>query len=85
MQMVSDVLAMDRTTLTANLKPLERRGLVSVAVDEGDKRIRRLSLTEAGRETLAQALPLWEQAQAEIGRLISADPENLLADLRALS
>ena len=46
---VSTLLAMDRTTLTANLKPLERRGLLTVTVDDADKRTRRLSLTPAGR------------------------------------
>src|SRR5438045_7677432 len=44
---VSSLLAMDRTTLTANLKPLERRGLVTVAADDADKRTRRLTLTPA--------------------------------------
>src|SRR6266705_2701755 len=39
---VSALLAMDRTTLTANLKPLERRGLVKVSIDDADKRTRRL-------------------------------------------
>src|SRR6266853_2881970 len=38
---VAALLAMDRTTLTANLKPLERRGLVKVTVDGADKRCRR--------------------------------------------
>ena len=46
---VSTLLAMDRTTLTANLKPLERRGLVTVSVDAADKRSRRLTLTPPGR------------------------------------
>src|SRR5438874_6289164 len=45
---VSALLAMDRTTLTANLKPLERRGLVRVTMDDADKRTRRLKLTSAG-------------------------------------
>lgn len=44
---VSALLAMDRTTLTANLKPLERRGLVKVSIDDADKRTRRLKLTPA--------------------------------------
>ena len=51
---VSALLAMDRTTLTANLKPLERRGLVTVTVDDADKRARRLSLTPAGRALLVR-------------------------------
>jgi DNA-binding MarR family transcriptional regulator len=45
---VSALMAMDRTTLTANLKPLERRGLVKVAVAPADKRSRLLTLTPAG-------------------------------------
>ena len=46
---VATLLALDRTTLTANLKPLERRGLVKVKVDREDKRSRRLIMTPAGR------------------------------------
>src|SRR5208283_288408 len=49
---VSKLLALDRTTLTANLKPLQRRGLVKVKVDAADKRGRRLILTAAGRAVL---------------------------------
>lgn len=83
---VSSVLAMDRTTLTANLKPLERRGLVAIKIDEADRRSRRLQLTEAGRELLRKALPLWEKGQAANKSLIpSKDFNRLLADLRALS
>ncbi|HEX6980081.1 MAG TPA: MarR family winged helix-turn-helix transcriptional regulator [Alphaproteobacteria bacterium] len=83
---VSEVLAMDRTTLTANLKPLERRGLVKVMVDKADKRSRRLALTPAGRALLAAAFPVWERTQAAVERLVTAsDPERLRADLRALS
>src|SRR5512135_3797635 len=56
---VATLLAMDRTTLTANLKPLERRGLVKVTVDEEDKRSRLLTLTLAGHKLLDSALPIW--------------------------
>ena len=51
---VAGVLAMDRTTLTANLKPLARRGLVEIRVDAADRRSRRLVLTAAGRSLLAR-------------------------------
>jgi DNA-binding MarR family transcriptional regulator len=86
MTQVSAVLAMDRTTLTANLKPLERRGLIKVAVDATDRRGRRLSLTAAGRRLLAAALPLWQREQDAQARLLAgADIEGLLAHLRALS
>lgn len=83
---VSDVLAMDRTTVTANLKPLERRGLVAVAVDPSDRRSRRLSLTPAGRKLLAEAFPLWEGTQEEVQKLAGdSDLERFCAELRALS
>jgi DNA-binding MarR family transcriptional regulator len=81
---VSALLAMDRTTLTANLKPLERRGLVRVSIDEADRRGRRLALTPDGRRLLAAAFPLWKQAQAANESLVP-DAERLLAELRALS
>ena len=83
---VAALLAMDRTTLTANLKPLERRGLVAVSVDETDRRNRLMTLTPAGRALLASAVPVWEQTHVEIERLITgSDPDTLRADLRALS
>src|ERR1700685_615013 len=53
MAAVASLLAMDRTTLTAALKPLERRGLVTVAADPTDRRGRRLSLTPEGKTLLA--------------------------------
>src|SRR5690242_8041145 len=52
---VSTLLVMDRTTLTANLKPLERRGLVRISVDDADRRTRRLALTQQGRALLSAA------------------------------
>ena len=84
---VSSLLAMDRTTLTANLKPLERRGLVNVTVDEADRRSRRLALTPDGQDVLAKAVPLWAECQAENARLVTASEnlDNLLAELRSLS
>ena len=48
---VATLLAMDRTTLTAALKPLERRGLVAVTADPADRRGRRLTLTPQGHST----------------------------------
>jgi DNA-binding MarR family transcriptional regulator len=83
---VAELLAMDRTTLTAKLKPLERRGLVAVATDAADRRSRRLALTADGRGLLAAALPVWERTHAEAERLlVGSDPDRLRADLRALS
>jgi DNA-binding MarR family transcriptional regulator len=83
---VSALLATDRTTLTANLKPLERRGLVKVSIDDADRRARRLKLTPAGRALLVAAVPIWKQTHALVENLLpSANCEELRVDLRALS
>src|SRR3954454_24620153 len=66
---VAALLAMDRTTLTAALKPLERRGLVAVSVDPKDRRGRLLRLTPAGRALLRKAVPIWEQTHGEAEQL----------------
>jgi DNA-binding MarR family transcriptional regulator len=82
---VSAVLAMDRTTLTANLKPLERRGLIEVTMDPADKRTRRLAVTSAGRELLVAAVPIWIATHAALEQVIGdAGPDRLRADLLAL-
>lgn len=60
MARLAEFLAMDRTTLTAALKALERRGLARIAADAQDRRVRRIRLTEAGRSVLAAAVPIWE-------------------------
>ncbi|ABA80724.1 MarR family transcriptional regulator [Rhodobacter sphaeroides] len=81
---VAEVLAVDRTTLTAALKPLERRGLLQVRPDAGDRRLRRLALTEAGRGLLGRAIPVWEETMAALERGIGRDPSDLAAGLEAL-
>lgn len=83
---VARLLAMDRTTLTAVLKPLERRGYVAVAVDPADRRGRRLRLTPAGEDCLAQTVPVWVQMHEMVeGLLPEADAARLRRDLLALS
>jgi len=61
---LAEFLAMDRTTLTAALKPLERRGLIQVSVDPDDRRSRLLRLTAKGRGLLGRALPIWKEHHA---------------------
>jgi DNA-binding MarR family transcriptional regulator len=83
---VAALLAMDRTTLTAALKPLERRRLVKVSVDQDDRRSRRLSITASGRALLAKAFPIWKETHAAIERqLVSSGADALRAALRSLS
>jgi len=90
MASVATLLAMDRTTLTAALKPLERRGLVTVAKDPTDRRGRRLSLTPEGKTLLATAVPIWEQTHRDVEALLQnadkgVDPDHLRKGLLALS
>src|ERR1700753_1538609 len=83
---VAALLAMDRTTLTAALKPLERRGLVEVIRDQSDRRSRLLKLTDKGRSLLAQALPLWKRTHDEVEQLLpDQNPDHLRRSLQALS
>jgi DNA-binding MarR family transcriptional regulator len=83
---VASLLAMDRTTLTAALKPLERRRLVKVAVGKEDRRNRLLSITPAGRALLNKAFPIWKKTHAEVEKEIAGtSPDRLRAVLRALS
>jgi DNA-binding MarR family transcriptional regulator len=77
------LMDLDRTTMTRNLAPLERRGLVASAASD-DARNRVIRLTEKGRDTLAAALPIWTRVQARIVKgLGDARWKGLLGDLRA--
>jgi DNA-binding MarR family transcriptional regulator len=81
---VADVLAMDRTTLTAALKPLKRRKLVTIAIDKEDRRSRRLALSDQGRALLASAVPIWKKVHAELDKLLPRSGDALRKDLNAL-
>jgi DNA-binding MarR family transcriptional regulator len=83
---VASLLAMDRTTLTAALKPLERRGLVKVSPDPNDRRSRILILTAKGKKTMASAMPTWQSTHDEIERLLpTGSPDDLRRNLNALA
>lgn len=62
---LAETLVTDRTTLTRNLKPLEKQGLIKTVPGE-DRRMRVISLTDEGRKALIAAFPLWKQAQSHI-------------------
>jgi DNA-binding MarR family transcriptional regulator len=63
---LAEVLATERTTLTRNIVPLERAGLLRVARDPDDARARILTLTRAGERAIEAAFPLWELAQRRV-------------------
>ena len=83
---VAQLLAMDRTTLTAMLKPLERRGLVTIGVNAADRRNRLLALTDAGRTLLAAATPIWRETHAKVeAQLPDFDADGLRLALNSLA
>ena len=83
---VASLLAMDRTTLTAALKPLRRRGLVRISADPADRRGRLLELTAKGRTALTRAVPIWRKTHVAVEALLrDGEPDRLRSNLRALS
>ena len=83
---VASLLAMDRTTLTANLKPLERRGMIELVADEKDRRSRRVRLLNAGMAALSAALPIWIGTHAKIDAELGNDQAAALrGGLRAVA
>lgn len=80
MKKLAKRLVMDRTTLTRNLGPLERRNLVQLVGDPDDLRVRMVNLTAEGLEALISALPYWQQAQE---RMIAGLGQSLWQQLRS--
>ncbi len=86
MAAVASLLGMDRTTLTAVLKALQRRGLVKVTADPADGRARVMTLTAKGRRLLARAVPVWRNTHTAVEALLrDGDSDRLRNNLRALS
>lgn len=81
---VASLLAMDRTTLTAALKPLERRGLIVVEPSGTDRRRRLLRLTSEGHAVLCAALPVWRSTHARIEAQLAGGADGLRAGLSRL-
>ncbi|MCC5960097.1 MAG: winged helix DNA-binding protein [Rhodobacteraceae bacterium] len=70
---LSELLALEISTLTRNLGALEKADLVAIGRSETDRRVRVVRLTDAGKGRLAGALPYWKQAHAEIVATLGAD------------
>ena len=86
MSAVASLLGMDRTTLTAALKPLQRRRLLKIGVDQADRRSRILTLTPEGRKLLARAVPVWRKTHVAVESLLpDGDSDRLRKSLRAVS
>src|ERR1700709_826278 len=83
---VASLLRMDRTTLTAALKPLVRRGLIGVKADPKDRRGRLLTLTASGRRLAASAVPIWKRTHHALDNMFaSSEPHRLREHLLVLS
>jgi DNA-binding MarR family transcriptional regulator len=82
MSTLADLLGMDRTTLTRNLKSLREAGLVASAAGE-DRRSRLISLTDSGRTALETTLPLWREAQHRATELLGEDRAGQLTPILA--
>lgn len=81
---LAQVLVVDRTTLTRNLRLLRDAGLVESRPGRAGREVR-FGLTDAGRATLTRALPLWREAQQGIvGAFGSALWPTMVADLDRL-
>ena len=66
-------LVMDISALGHTLKPMLRDGLIKLVPDVDDKRARRVVLTSAGKETLAQGEILWRQAHGRLEAMMGPD------------
>jgi DNA-binding MarR family transcriptional regulator len=82
---LSKNLLMDRTTLTRNLRPLEKQGFIIVASGE-DLRTRTVELTNNGVKALEKAFPLWKETQSKIiNKLGKKRFKSLISDLSEIS
>ena len=74
---VCDLLQLDASTLSRNVKPLQAHGWLEVVPDE-DARTQPFRLTAQGKRLLERAVPAWEQAQQQAGELLGDDGVALL-------
>ena len=64
---------LERTTLTRNLRPLEKRGLIR-SESEDDGRVRRIAVTPDGERLAVELLPAWQRAQASVAAVLERTP-----------
>ncbi len=81
---LAEAIVMDRTTLTRNLRPLEKQGLLRIRSGK-DRREREVSITKRGQVILAKGYPLWKKAQGKVVKGLGQQRVNrLLKDLSAV-
>ena len=62
---LAEEMVTDRTTLSRNLEPMRRSGLIKIGRGE-DRRTRIVKITDSGRKKLEEAFPIWKRTQEEI-------------------
>jgi DNA-binding MarR family transcriptional regulator len=63
---LADELLVDRTTLTRNLRPLQKAGYLTITRSPKDARVQIVSLTKKGQKTIEALYPLWQRAYGQI-------------------
>jgi len=79
LKVLAHALAMDRSTLTADLRPLDAQGLITIVPGE-DRRTRVITVTEHGLEAIGTALPLWRRAQEHVEQTLGKGRLDALLD-----
>lgn len=74
---VCDILQLDASTLSRNVKPLQARGWLEVVPGE-DARAQPFRLTPQGKRLIEKAVPAWEQAQRRASELLGGEGVALL-------
>lgn len=83
LKQLAEDLAMDRSTLGHNLRPLERDGFVVLGQDANDRRTRMISLSPAGKKKLAECRPLWRLGHERFEKMFGAERAAALRDVLA--
>jgi MarR family transcriptional regulator, organic hydroperoxide resistance regulator len=83
---LAKLLLMDQTTVTRNLRVLEKSGYIRINPDAADQRVKRIQVTDTGNAKLDEARPLWEIAQVEMVRILGREEiDHLFGSLKKIS
>ena len=83
---LAELLVMDQTTVTRNLRVLAKAGYIHIQTDPSDHRIKRIQITDVGISSMDEARPFWEKAQFEIERIIGRESiEGLLSSFKKIA
>ena len=78
---LAESLAMDQTTVSRNLRVLERSGYISLDDEMTDHRVRRIRISDSGISKMNEAIPFWEKAQLDMERLLGRENIDVMMDI----